>query len=111
LAQAEKRKLRDNDGDSAVIVLFSELGRSGKLLWVLRRVAATWGRVLAAQPVVFISALLAMLLPLIIAAVGVQSTLSLITHGPWLVALVIVWLMASLLVATAAASRGWYSQR
>jgi hypothetical protein len=44
-----------------------------------------------------------MLLPLIIAGIGVQSTLSLITHGPWLVALVIGWLLASLLVATASA--------
>jgi hypothetical protein len=100
----ERPKLNKVGAETAEIVPFKELGRRGKLWWALRRVGASWRRVVAAQPLAFALALMIMLLPLILAAVGLRSTFSLSVHGPWAGALVMAWLLASLLVATVAAA-------
>jgi hypothetical protein len=52
------------------------------------RVAASWPRVVAAQPLAFALALMIMLLSLILAVVGLRSTSSLSVNGPWAGALV-----------------------
>jgi predicted acylesterase/phospholipase RssA len=98
----EQRKRKG--GDRADAVSLRKVHGPKKVLPVLRRVAASWGRVVASAPWSFVGVLLLALLPLIIASVGVQSASFVSANWPWLIALLVVWLLASLPVATAAAA-------